>query len=418
MVLVAMAVLFFTCPSMAMDCPTETKVPDELSPGLDHLLALVSPANKETLDLHIIAKLLDFVASPKPSPALYYTDKKLGASSAYYEVDIQTDLNHLLRYAFNPEIPSFAFMPSVVRLSYWSEVNGQKQPLPELWNLLPHPDSPVIVKGVEHIAITPDLFSGAYYQYDMEKTLILCRYKDRNILISISKQKDISDVGKKGFVLGTDEDWNYFYSGQKGLAITGLGWVDSYMYDSFGISIFYEVDDEKPQVKCGYFKWLRAGWADLNMVKKEHIYKGLERYANDFKSVLEYPSLPDASELAQTFSYLEHFPPDELQKIVKSYFAIIEELYHDDVKFPAADFAEFIQNEGYLNQMTNREMHAILVLEYMKSILGKKQLIDSRLLKPEPSQKISNLNAIPRPHWPPLSGKQESVKTNSRPLVD
>ena len=166
--------LFSPIQSMALKDLKETKVPGALNPGLDYLLTLASPDNEDTFDLRCIEKVLDFVSSPKNNHALHYADKKFGANSAYYEFDIRSDLNHILRYIFNLEIPAFAFMPNSVRLSYWSEVHGQKHPLPKLWNFLPNPDSPVIVTGVEHIEITPDLSTGAYYQYDIDKTLILC----------------------------------------------------------------------------------------------------------------------------------------------------------------------------------------------------------------------------------------------------
>ena len=108
-----------------------TKVPEALNLELGHLLTLATPDSKNTFDLRRIEKVLDFVASSKNSSALYYADKKFGANSSYYEYDIQSDLNHILRYAFNPAIPSFTFMPSSVRLSYWSEVNGHKKTLPD-----------------------------------------------------------------------------------------------------------------------------------------------------------------------------------------------------------------------------------------------------------------------------------------------
>ena len=365
---VVIVFLFSTIPSMALRGLKETKVPDALNPELDHLLTLASPANKDTFDLRRIEKVLGFVASPKSNPALYYANKKFGANSAYYEFDIQSDLNHILRYAFNPEIPSFAFMPKSVRLCYWSEVNGQKQSLPKLWSFLSNSDFPVIVKGVEHIEITPDLFTGAYYQYDIDKTLILCKYRGRNLLISISKQKDKSNVGRKGLILGKDEDWNYFYSGQIGLTKTGLGWADSYIYDSFSVSFYYEIDKKTPLVICGTFKWIRAGWANLNLVEEKHIRKGLERYAKDFKAILEHPSLPKSSELARIFSNYKKLSIDDLRKEVKSHIKILENLL-DNEKLSFKSFAKLLKNGRYLNQMTRQEMQAILVLENMKSIL-------------------------------------------------
>jgi hypothetical protein len=200
----------------------EAKIPDSLHSGLEYLLSLTSRDKNEPVDLKLIQKVLDFVVSPKNSSSLYYTDKLFGSPSAYYEFDINRDLKHILQYAYNPDIPSFAFMPSSVRLSYWAEVNGQNQDLPKLWTYLSNSDCPIVVKGVEHIEITPDQFTGAYYRYDIDKALILCKYRGRNLLISISKQKDKSDVGRKGIVLGSDDNWDYLYSGRKGLSMRGL----------------------------------------------------------------------------------------------------------------------------------------------------------------------------------------------------
>ncbi len=223
----------------------EAKIPASLNPGLEYLSTLASSDNHGPVNLKLIEKVLDFVVSPKSSSSLYYTDKLFSLSSAYYEFDINTDLKHILQYTYNSDIPSFAFMPSSVRLSYWDQVNGQNQDLPKLWTYISNSACPIVVKGIKHIEITPDQFTGAYYRYDVDKVLILCKYHGRNLLISISKQKDRSDVGKKGIVLGSDDNWDYFYSGEKGLSMPGLGWVSSYMYNSIGISFLYEVVTQK-----------------------------------------------------------------------------------------------------------------------------------------------------------------------------
>jgi hypothetical protein len=366
--LIVTGFIFLPNDSMAVKRFTETKVSDSLSSGLDHLLALADPKNPDIFDLLRIENVLDFVTSSKSDSVLYYADKKFGADSAYNEFDIRSDLNHILRYAYNPDIPSFAFMPSSVRLSYWSEVNGQKQPLPKLWRFLSASASPVIVRGVEHIEITPDLFTGAYYRYDENKTLILCKHQGRNLLISIAKQKDKSDVGRKGLILGKDEDWHYFYSGQVGLTKTGLGWVNSYMYDSFSVAFYYELDKETPLVRCGMFKWLRAGWANMNLVNRRHIHRGMERRAKDLKTILEHPSLPKTPELTGIFSHYKSLSLDELRKAAKMQIKRLERLI-DDTTFLSQRFAEHLKSGRYLNQMTRQEIHAILVLENMRSIL-------------------------------------------------
>lgn len=372
---VALAVSFFLFFSISTAVATdleETKIPDELTPGLDYLLTLVSPGNTDTFDLQLVEKVLDFVLAPKNDSVLFYAEKKDGANSAYYEFNIQKDLNHILEYTYNSKIPATVVMPSAVRLSYWSEVNGTQQPLPRLWTLPPESASPVIVRGVEHIEITPDQSSGAYYSYDMNKLLILCKYQGRNLLIQIDKQKDMSDVGKKGLILGQDEDWNYFYSGEKGISKTGLGWVDSYMYDSFGVSVFYEADDKTPVVRCGSFKWLRAGWSNMNFVNNHHIYNGMVRYAKGFKAILENPSLPAQPELAGMCSQLEALSLDDLREKVKPYLKTLENRLSDENSSDEA-FTELLKNGEYLAQLTRREMEAMLVLEYLKSALGKDQ---------------------------------------------
>jgi hypothetical protein len=359
---------------------TEAKIPDSLHSGLEYLLSLTSKDKNEPVDLKLIQKVLDFVVSPKNSSSLYYTDKLFGSPSAYYEFDINRDLKHILQYAYNPDIPSFAFMPSSVRLSYWAEVNGQNQDLPKLWTHISNSDCPIMVKGVEHIEITPDQFTGAYYRYDIDKTLILCKYRGRNLLISISKQKDKSDVGRKGIVLGSDDNWDYLYSGRKGLSMRGLGWVSSYMYNSIGISFLYEVDSKKPVIRYAAFKWLRAGWADVNVVKNKHIHKGLVRYAKDLKMILEHPLLPEVSELAKLFSDFENYPPEDMREKVKSHLTALKDRYNGNKLSSGKNFPKNLNISKYLNQMTNKEIYALLVVEYMKSILGKNQYLGNTLL--------------------------------------
>ncbi|RLC27119.1 MAG: hypothetical protein DRH21_00045 [Deltaproteobacteria bacterium] len=358
----------------------EAKIPDSLHSGLEYLLSLTSKDKNEPVDLKVIQKLLDFVVSTKNSSSLYYTDKLFGSPSAYYEFDINTDLKSVLEYVYHPDIPSFAFMPSSVRLSYWTQVNGQNQDLPELWTFISNPGPPIMVKGVEHIEITPDQFTGAYYRYDMDKALILCKYRGRNLLISISKQKDKSDVGRKGIVLGSDNNWDYLYSGRRGLSMPGLGWVSSYMYNSIGISFLYEVDSKKPLVKYAAFKWLKAGWADMNVVKNKHIHKGLIRYAKDLKMILEHPLLPEASELAKLFSDFENYPPEDMRMKVKSHLTALKDRYNGNKLSSGKNFPKNLTISEYLNQMTNKEMYALLVVEYMKSILVKNRYLDNKLL--------------------------------------
>ena len=193
-------------------------------------------------------------------------------------------------------------MPSSARLFQWADPRGNRQESPRLDPYLDKLESPVVLKGMAYLEITPDLTSGAYYGYKSYQVFLLFKHRQHKVLAIITRQADVSSVGKKGYILGEDNDWDYYYSGKTGLTLPALGWVRSYMYDSGGINIYYEIDPGGPRVRCAVFKWLRAGWSKINMVQKKHIYQGLKRFAVPFKEILEYPGLPSVARMADDFS--------------------------------------------------------------------------------------------------------------------
>lgn len=80
------------------------------------------------------------------------------------------------------------------------------------------------------------------------------------------------------------------------------------------------------------------------------------------------PKLPQASELASIFSNYQKLSPDELRAQVASHIKTLANLL-DNEKLRFQRLAEQIKSGSYLNQMTRREMQAILVLEDIKAIL-------------------------------------------------
>ena len=201
------------------------------------------------------------------------------------------------------------------------------------------------------------------------------KHKGNNILISLSKQTDVSDVGKKGVVLGADTEWTYLYSDKKGLNKPGLGWVSSYMYDSFSIIVYYETRGEVTRVKCGAFKWLDAGWQKINMVKKHHIHKGLERFGQAYKAIVEHPSLEDVVTMEGVFSRIEAMEMGELQKLNRSYLKSIRTKYTDDPSLSSKWVTDLLK-EGQVEKMDRYELSSVLMLEYFKNVLGKSYHID------------------------------------------
>ena len=349
----------------------QIRVPDSLLPGLQHLLALADPQQPQQFDSARITEILKFIETAKHPDVLYYVDKISGAPSAYSEFDVHCSLTDILKYAFNPGLPRLVTMPSSNRLSHWQQVENNGHSLPKLWDKIAGLDTPMVIRGIEVVENTPDTFSGAYYKYDLYRSLVLFRYVDRNVLISVSKQKDVSDVGNKGFVLGPDENWDYVYTGKPGLTISGLGWVRSYMYDSFGISVYYELDPAAPMVRCAAFNWTRAGWSRINVVRKSHIYEGILRFANSYKQILESPQLPDAATLAGFFSNVRTLDIDELRERIALYPQILKSRYSPWPPPGAKWTAEIFDNPDYWANLSKEEMQSLIMLEYMKLALGK-----------------------------------------------
>ena len=377
-ILLLIGTIFLILPvqSGADNNPEEKMVPKSIYPGLHHFLDLVDPGKSVSFDPGLVADVMEFVESPKEEHTLYFADGVLDMPSAYHEVDSRADLRKIANYAFNPDIPDIATMPSSVRLFHWMDEKGQRRPAPRVDQYLGNLDTPVVEKALQYVEITPDTHSGAYYGYNLHQTLIVFKYKQRRVLITISRQADVSTVGKKGYILGTDDDWDYFYSGQKGLTIPTLGWVSSYMYTSSAINIYDEMDPGSPLVRCAMFKWLRAGWSGINMVQRKHIYSGLKRFARPLKEIMEYPALPPVEVMASNFSRIRKFSDDTLRSKMDIFSDILKRRYNGDNLNGKKWLAKLLADKGHWSGMSREEMESALVIEYMKAVIGKSPAAD------------------------------------------
>jgi hypothetical protein len=337
-----------------------------------YLLDLTDPAKHRSFQPAKIREILEFVKIPKNADALYFADPQLGSPSAYLDFDIRQHFAHILKYSFNPNFPGFLTAPSSTRLSHWDQVQGSDGQFPVLWKTADALEAPVIVRGLETIENTPDVFSGAYYRYQLNRTLVLFKDNNRKVLISIARQTGTSDVGKKGYVLGSDDNWDYFYSGRPGLTIPGLGWVKSRMYDSYGINIYIEIDPTAPLLRCGVFKWVQAGWSQINVVKKHHIHNGIKRFASTFKEIMEHPSLPGIDALSDAFAKLKALTEDELRANIKTYLSNLENHYGRDYRPPRKWSPQVFKDKKPWLQMSIEAMQSVLMVEFMKHAIGKR----------------------------------------------
>ncbi len=355
---------------------SEKKIPATLNPGLNHILDMVTPGSTASFNPEAITPVLDFVASAKNPDEVFVSDDSFNSPSAYIEMDLNQGLADLLKLSYNPDIPAYMMTPSSMRLGYWKGISQGAESFAELGDLMTDHEGPVVIRGVETVENTPDIHTGAYYKYDIDRTMVLFKHQGRNVFLSLSRQIGNSLVGKKGAVLGDDEDWNYLYSDEKGINKFGLGWVDSYMYESSSIIVYYETDPGKPLVRCAVFKWLRAGWKNINMVQNHHIYKGMRRWATDYKSIMEHPDLPGTDELVHAWLQIGKLDLAELRRANHLYYQSLQKRYDGDKSVSSKWVSNVLKDDSRVDSCDMHELRSVLLVEYLKSVLGKQHEID------------------------------------------
>ncbi len=359
---VSVMILGFSVPVRAMQ-----SMPENLYPGLEYLLSM--PASDAGVVAENLSEVVDFVltTSADTSMTMQSRDK---ATGAFHSFVVKGDLQRVVDYVYNPDIPVYVTMPSSVREQEWLSPRAREGlgRLPAAIGSL----EPYVFRGVEREIITPDANTGGYYAYRQDRAVMVFQGPTGPVLISVGCQNDPSEVGRKGVVVGDDSNWNYLYSDETGLTKTGLGWVDSYMYNAHSILVFV-ADTRSGVVRVGSFKWLNAGWAGMNMVKPVHIVNGIKRFAADFTTVLEADRLPKTVELAGMYKELKADQPERLRELVLPYVQAIAE--SDDRAVKSAPFKSLLASGEYLQNMSQAEMVKVLLQEYIKKHVGRETVL-------------------------------------------
>lgn len=353
-----------------------TQPPVGLSEAIDNMLAFADSDGDSALDTDLIPRILDFIDTPKQLGESFPLVDRSEEASDYYEFTINRSFDEVIELVYHPELPSFLTIPSSVRRSHWVSVNGKSQVPPALRPDRIDPQNPLIIKGLEFIENSPDTYSGAYYAYNLQRALILTMYQGRRVLISISSQADKSQVGKKGVVLGDDREWNYLYTGETGTTLPGMGWADTYIYGSDAIMIYYETGGGREQVKCGVFKWINAGLWGMNFAQPENVRKGVERFATDFRAIIESPKLTDVTRIVQMFKGISDLSLNDLRTMSSDYFDHIQQRYRDDSPKYEKWFVKLFKDRTYLESLSREEMQALVSIEYLKYLMGKPHNLD------------------------------------------
>lgn len=352
-------------------CPSDpNELAKELDQELGYLLSLAGPKTTSSFELERIECLLDYVQH-KSVPPDYRPAALDGMVSAYYAFSINTSLSNILGYCYSPELNAAILMPSAVRSFGWEEIEGVKQgAAPDLLEKLSTLTEPFSFCGVARQDLTPDINTGACFSYSENQCMILIP-GDSRTFITISVQRDKSDVGTKGAVIGDDDQWIYLYSGEQGVTSRGIGWAKTYIYAASAVTLYSEAGSNT--VKVASFKWLDAGWAGFNMAKTKHLINGMQRFADSLKYVMESERLPAYETLFTEQQKVAALPLEALREQVAPYLAIVASM--DDPLVKREPFSTQLSSGKYLQSLSKSDMEKILLTEYLKGQLGGKPLI-------------------------------------------
>ncbi|HEX2967440.1 MAG TPA: hypothetical protein VHO84_16765 [Syntrophorhabdaceae bacterium] len=333
-------------------------------------LVQICADQKGSLDEQTISTLVEYVLSAKKvtEGAL---PKAGNSTGAYYEFDTKITFPRFIEYSYTPAIMSVITRPSSLRYSFWTSAKNESQRMPGSWKPAYTGMPPMVIHGIERDSNSPDLNTGVYHEYNLKRTLILLNHRGRQVLLSISKQMGKSDVGKKGFIVGNDTDWHYYYTGETGSTMTGLGWAKSYIYDYFAVSVYVEANSAPASVRTGVFQWLKAGWSGINFVNSNHMIRGMKRFARDCRSVLESPRLPAPNRMVSAYYWLWGMPADVLHR---SYSDLRRAQWSSALKTGKIS-QEPVKEEQSISGIPKEQMVEELMLEYLKSALGKTPLL-------------------------------------------
>jgi hypothetical protein len=157
------------------------------------------------------------------------------------------------------------------------------------------------------------------------------------------------------------------------------------MYDSYSVSFYIETDAAPPTVRFGVFKWMRAGWAGINLARPPHIFRGLKRFANNFKTVLENPRLDDGTAVSRDFANIKSLSIEEQRKIIEGYLTEIEKKCRLERRLSEDQLNNLFKDRHYLNGLKKEERQSLIALALVKNLLGNAPTRELTYLQSKPN---------------------------------
>jgi len=341
------------------------KLAPDLEDALTALIAAVPAGNALPSETQLSA-LARFMMSPAVNPYEIRIAKREHGEGVLMRQTFRSPFAKLVRYCFDPRIPAEVLYPMVLRRGYWLPDSPLLKENVPLWNRL-NTQEMLALRGAEYEEITPDAFSGCYYNYTLLRLIVLLHVDGKPVLFSVSRQSAPSSVGRKAAIVGQDSNWNYVYTKVVGSNLKLVGWAETYMYDSANVSLMYP-GDAGGALAC--FKWVKAGWANMNMVQSKHIRAGGERFLANMRQVLDAPKLPEPEAIYARHKELAAMDDAALHAAFEPHAAALASAAQGDSLLSHADFRAVLQDGAYARQLGREDLISELMKLFMKERLG------------------------------------------------
>ncbi len=362
--LICLLFLSFSLPASGNDGTDKGNLPEHVEKALSSLLS-DTPRGRPDPTTETLDTILDFVTTNKLASSRVRPEKRAQGQGAYLQERLNVPLKKIIAYTLNPEIPGEVVYPAVVRRNAWlpgSEILSRGKEL--LASSLP-PVTVLSVRGTEFEETTPDVSSGCYYTYQLDRLFVLAAHNGRTALFSISVMPRESDVGKKGAIVGKETDWTHVYSGVPGTNITMLGWAETHLYGSASVSVYLE---NGSSTDVYMFKWAKGGWAGSNVIKPSHLTAGLKRFTASMGQILENPATPEPEAIASEFKKLSGLSDAELRAQLAGFARYLSK--QPDKLLKEKEFAAVLANNDYAQTLSRDNMIAELMKLFMRKHLG------------------------------------------------
>jgi len=352
--------ILLVLPTWSWAAPKALELDPQLAQVIEKLLQL--PETQGPVDADLVEPLVHWVRGLKDGEELSLP-RRSDVPGAALVFSVAAPFEVVVPYGYHPDLPSYATMPSSIRFQGWTTEAAQ-----EAMRRLVSDLRPGVVRGIEDEVITPNVDTGGYYHYRQKRVVALVGLANGPALVSVACQVEPSSVGKRGVVVGEDQAWNYLFSEKVGLG-GALGWVKSYMYEGCSVAVF--LPDGPRATRVASLKWLRAGWSGINMVRPSHIVEGMQRFARDFRAILESPKLPPLAEALSLVRQVRSLPEDRLRHFAWGVLQAMSAQLRD------RDWISAIQGGEYMDAVERRELERLVFLEMWKCHLGRSSSLAS-----------------------------------------